>query len=77
MGRNGKELEPLKSLGGSNFRKGKYLRLESNSQRRGRGFDSHLLHQHSRYQIFGDADPHSFYFQLRKSENFFLSASSI
>jgi CheY-like chemotaxis protein len=46
--------KPLKSLGGCNFRKGKYLRFcrESVSQRRGRGFESHLLHQSTTHQRF-------------------------
>src|SRR6266853_1545828 len=54
--RDGKEWErtgkPLISLGGCNFRKGKYLafcRL-SNSQCGGQGFDSPLLHQYN--QVF-------------------------
>jgi hypothetical protein len=48
MVRNGKKRENLDfSSVGCNFRKGNNLGFcrESNSQRRGRGFESHLLHQ--------------------------------
>jgi len=41
-------------FGGCNCGKGKHLRFcrASNSQRRGRGFESHLLHQAYQSQLF-------------------------
>jgi len=81
--RDGKEWErtgkPLKSLGGCNFRKGNYLRFcrESDSQRRGRGFESHLLHQLSRFQIFRTLTLIALFPKCQNVKTFFSSAGSV